>query len=80
MKAGVKVGGVAARYIGAFVVALSVVWVRLLLTSGVDGQSSSGMQAFGDALRRRIWRGRPGAHRRCAVLSQTLSAVLVMSG
>lgn len=45
-----KVGIVAAGYIGAFLVASAVVAIRLASTRGPDAQAESGMYAFGDLM------------------------------
>jgi hypothetical protein len=45
-----KVGLVAAGYVGAFLGASAIVATHVAATSGPDRQASSGMYAFGDAL------------------------------
>jgi hypothetical protein len=50
MKPILKVAVVAVGYFAAFLVASAAVGIRLANTSGPDGQASSGMYAFGDAL------------------------------
>jgi hypothetical protein len=50
MKPILKVGVVAVGYLAALLVASAAVGIRLANTSGPDGQASSGMYAFGDAL------------------------------
>jgi hypothetical protein len=44
-----RIGSVAAGYLGAFVVASVAVAIRVARTSGPDAQASSGMYAFGDS-------------------------------
>ena len=50
MRTSVKVGLVAAGYVGAFVIASLVVMLYVALTSGPDRQGSDGMYAFGDSM------------------------------
>ena len=44
-----RIGLVAAGYVGAFLVAAGAVAIRVANTSGPDAQASSGMYAFGDS-------------------------------
>ena len=48
MRPALRIGFVAAGYVGAFLVASVAVSVRVAATSGPDAQASSGMYAFGD--------------------------------
>ena len=50
MRTSVKIGLVAAGYVGAFVIASLVVMLYVALTSGPDRQGSDGMYAFGDSM------------------------------
>ena len=50
MRPSVKVGLVVAGYLGAFLVAFSVVAIYVVATSGPDRQAYGGMYSFGDAL------------------------------
>src|SRR5258708_40332625 len=50
MRASVKVGLIAAGYVGAFLVACAVLAIYVASTSGPGRQASSGMYAFGDSL------------------------------
>src|SRR5690349_25002744 len=44
-----RVGSIAAGYLGAFLAASLAVAIRVANTSGSDAQASSGMYAFGDS-------------------------------
>jgi hypothetical protein len=50
VKPAVKIGLVAAGYLGAFLIAAAAVAIRVASTSGPEAQASSGMYAFGDAV------------------------------
>jgi hypothetical protein len=50
LRTSVKIGLVAAGYVGAFVIASLVVMLYVALTSGPDRQGSDGMYAFGDSM------------------------------
>jgi hypothetical protein len=50
LRTSLKVGLVAAGYVGAFVVASLVVMLYVALTSGPDRQGAQGMYAFGDSM------------------------------
>ena len=50
MSAPVKIGLIAAGYIGAFLIAFGIVALYVASTSGPDRQLYSGMYAFGDSL------------------------------
>jgi hypothetical protein len=50
MRSSLKIGLVAAGYVGAFLVACGIVAVYVAATEGPDRQASSGMYAFGDSL------------------------------
>ena len=50
MRPALRIGLVAAGYVGAFVVASTVVVIRVASTSGPVAQASSGMYAFGDSV------------------------------
>src|SRR5258705_8385840 len=45
-----KIGGVAAGYVGAIILASAAVAIRVARTSGPDAQAASGMYAFGDSV------------------------------
>ena len=78
MKPFVKIAVVAGGYLAAFLMASAVVAIHFATTSGPNAQASSGMYAFGDALLfvARIRRVRSRAHRRSALLPQTLPSLL----
>src|SRR4029434_1104800 len=50
LRTSVKIGLVAAGYVGAFVIASLVVMLYVALTSGPDRHAAQGMYAFGDSL------------------------------
>jgi len=49
MRPALRIGLVAAGYVGAFLIAAAAVAIRIANTSGADAQASSGMYAFGDS-------------------------------